>query len=324
MPPDDPPFHGTRVQGNVVLTPGSRGNAFVFLYPDRAAGLYAKLLPVKTTAVSDVRLAKGDFHYLFAELKPNPYRLGGLLDVDRNLSFEVDVLAQATAGDRLSSSYPAFNLQPGAVLTVDLPIDEAVAREPPAFRLEGHAGDVLVLPDQPALIPLTLVSTDLGLLDPSRSGFEVRVADEDGDGRADDADGDGLPDLHPRIALRFLPGPGQTEPTGASGRTGPVLLPLAFNPAPFLAALAGDLTRSVVVDRLQAFVVPRAVVLTSAPGRGAVTEALDAIPIGDCELWVLQPNGQYWRLPNGLGPSHPDQAVRFSVVHGSAFDGGTP
>ncbi len=321
--PRESPRQGT-VQGNVLLTPGSRGDAFVFLFPQRATDVFSLLQPVQTTAVSDVRLAAGDARYVFSAVEPNPYRVSALLDVDRNLRADVDVLAQPGAGDRLSSAALELNLQPGEHLSLDVAIDQHVAREPPAFRIEGHEGDALELPDQPSLSPLTLVATDLGLLDPLRGGFAVTAVDADGNGTPDDSDGDGIPELYPQFALRFLPRPGQTVPVSASGRPGPVVVPLAFNPAPFLAALGGDLTRSVVVDQLQVFLVPQAALLLSAPGRGLTREPLDAIPVGDYELWVLTQTSQYWRLPNGLGATHPDQAVRFRFVHGGGFDGGLP
>ncbi len=102
-----------------------------------------------------------------------------------------------------------------------------------------------------------------------------------------------------------------------------VVVPMVFNPAPFLASLGSNLQAEVAVQRLQLFLVPQAQAVTYQPGRGRVLDPLPAIPIGAYELVVLQRSGQYWRLPNDLGTSsHPSQALRFRFVHATSSDAG--
>ncbi|MFZ5469422.1 MAG: hypothetical protein ACOZIN_08295 [Myxococcota bacterium] len=302
-----------RIEGQLIVSEGSRGDAYVFLYP-HGRGLPAEAVePRALTAVSDLRLARGDTRYLFGSIAPNPYRVWPFLDVDRNFRVNVDVLAQPGAGDRLGVGVEV-NLQPGEHRQLDLRIGETLAHEPPAFRLEGEKGETVELPDRPlAPIVLTMVSDDVGVLDPARLGFRVSLADDDQDGAPDDADGDGLLDLYPRVFLRFLPRPGQTVPEDST-----VILPMVFNPGPFLSNLGFELDAEIVADRLQTVVVPVAQAISNKPGRGRQATTLDAIPIGEWELVVLAKTGQYWRLPNDLGATLTSQAVCFRFIHATA------
>src|SRR5256885_632363 len=77
-----------------------------------------------------------DAHFVFGSVAPNPYRLWGFLDVDSNFDPNVDVLAQAGAGDRVASGGSELNLQPGQTLSQDVKIAELVSNEPPGFRLQ--------------------------------------------------------------------------------------------------------------------------------------------------------------------------------------------
>ncbi len=304
------------IEGELQLTAPSRGDAYLFLH-SRADDER----PAYVTAVPDGRLSRGDRRYVFGAVLPNPYRLRAFLDVDGSFRPDVDVLAQPGAGDR-ASELIELNLQPGQRLSQDVPVRTPVPHEPPAFRVDRTEGTV-ELPDQP-VVPVTfeLVADAVESLDIGAVAFRVSLVDANGDGSADDADGDGVPDLFPKVLLRFRPKPGQTVPVDRRGRLATVVVPLAFNPGPFLATLAGDPDREVAVDRLEVLLVPSAHAITEEPGRGEVIEPLNAIPVGDYELVVLHESGQYWRVPNDLGAAMPSQNVRFRFVHGSGFDAG--
>lgn len=131
---------------------------------------------------------------------------------------------------------------------------------------------------------------------------------------ADDANGDGIPELWPQVFLRFVPRPGQTVPAEQ------VVIPIAFNPLPFLTTLGSDVASEVVAEQLLGFVVPQAQAV-SAEGGQVSTTSLDAIPVGDYELVVVEATGQVWRVPNALGSSLPSQSVRFRFVHGTGLGG---
>ncbi|MBI3183023.1 MAG: hypothetical protein HYZ28_12875 [Myxococcales bacterium] len=330
LPPGSLPRPGT-VEGNIRLTPGSRGDVFVFLYP-QGKGLPAEAVaPRYVTAVSDLRLSAGDARFVFGNVQPNPYRLWAFLDIDRSFSADLDVLVQPGAGDRVAQGVE-LNLQPGERLEQDLSIGVPVPHEPPAFRLGGVPRGVVELPDQPVLpVSLELVTEPLGgLLSLSRLAFRVGLGDSNADGIADDSDGDGLVDLYPNVVLRFLPRPGQLVPTDRRGAQASVIVPLVFDPGPFLALLRGDASAEVAVDRLEVFLVPQAQAITEEPGLGRVVTPMDAIPVGEYELLVLHESGQYWRLPNALateaareaGGPFESQGVRFRFIHSNGVDGG--
>ena len=310
-----------QVSGQVVLSPGSRGDAYLLLYPRTPGAPAEAAVPKYLTAVPDARLAAGDPRYVFGAVPPNPYQLGAFLDVDSNFRPDLDVLAQAGAGDRLADPVD-LNLQPAEHLTLDVAIGKPVLREPPAFRLDAQAVEEIEIPDQPSLTSFGLVLEPLkGTLDKNRLAFAVSLAG---------TSTNGVPDLYPQVLLRFLPRPGQRVPTDRAGQPATVIVPLGFNPSPFLTTLAGDATAEVAVDRLQVFVLPQAQAITYEPGKGRVTAALDAIPVGSYELVVLAKSGQYWRIPNELagaagskvGGPYPEQGVRFRFVHGAGLDAG--
>jgi hypothetical protein len=107
--------------------------------------------------------------------------------------------------------------------------------------------------------------------------------------------------------MRWVPRPGQGAPNTE------VLLPMVFNPAPFLAELAGDLTRRLVVNRLQFGVLSQGQKITTAQNGKVTTELLTSAPVGEYQLVLYTRTGQYWRIPNDLGPGRPPQAVSFHV-----------
>jgi hypothetical protein len=144
----------------------------------------------------------------------------------------------------------------------------------------------------------------LGLLRGEETRFFVRLRDEDGDGNADDLNGDGIPELFPQFFLRFVPRPGQPAAQ--------VIVPLVINPVPFIPILQGDVNREASAVSVQLFVVPQA----------------QAIPVGEYQLWALSAEGAFWYVPNALGSRDSEalrsQALRFQIVRGDSLDGGNP
>lgn len=292
------------VEGPITTT--AAGDAWLFLYRPGEGPPGAPAVPVAATAVSAARLAT-DPRFVLAQVKPNPWRLYGLIDVDGDFDATIDVLSQVTLGDRTSRGVD-FQSQPGRGAHVPIEIDTPVFTEPPAFSFEGEADhDVVLDPALDAITPLTLVADAVGRFDPKRVAFTFGLLDADGDQRPDDSDGDGTPDLSLQLFLRWRPLPGQV----AAGTT--VIVPLAFDPSPFLRTLENRLDTTVTASRLQVVMVPQAIAVASGPDGGSTQQAFGAPPPGDYELVALTAGGQFWRLPNQLGPSIPSQGARLHI-----------
>lgn len=293
-----------RLEGPLELQPGAGGNVWVFLYAPKEGFPISPAVPLFATAVSSTALAVRP-QYRLGPVEPNPYRAFALLDANGNFDAQVDVLAQPGAGDWVTVGREV-NLQPGKTLEQPLALAQRILVEPPAFRVDTQATQ-LVLDEQPnQLASVVVISDDAGgRLQKSRGGFQVGILDADDDGRGDDADGDGVPELTLQFALRWVPRPGQLE-AGLQ-----VVVPMVFDPSPFLTALGGQPGLSVAADRLQLFVTPQAFQLKPGVAGLAGRTALQAIPRGEYELVALPTNGQFWRVPNGLAGTMPSQATRF-------------
>ncbi len=275
------------------ITTTGQGDAWVFLYNPGEGPPGAPAAPRAVSAVSAKRL-ETDPRYVIANVKPNAYRLFGILDVDSDFDGTIDVLSQPTAGDRTSTPLD-FQAQPGRGAIVPLALDTPVFTEPPAFSFEGVAGDDLVLDYAlDAITPITLVADPVGHFDPAHTAFTFGLLDADGDMRPDDLDGDGTPDLTLQLFLRWLPRPGQL-PDGTT-----VIVPLAFDPSPFIRTLQGRLGITVTANRLQVVMVPVAQALGPTGDGGTGIRPWGAPPAGDYELVTLAAGGQFWRVPNQL------------------------
>lgn len=270
--------------------------------------------PLYATAVPQVRLASGDGRFVFADVAAGAYRLWGFVDVQRELRTDEPLLAQPGAGDRRLVPLE-LSVEGGLILEAPVALGEVETADPPAFLAEGLEGEVQ-LPDRP-LQPLSIRLRSTEVERVGGAGFEVSLADVDGDGAADDADGDGLPDLFPQAFLRFRPRPGQTVPLDSRGRPAEVVVPLRYPPGEFLLALGGDPAARLTAFELNTFLIPQATAVFREPGGRRVTTTLEAIPVGDYELVLLSERGQVWRIPNGLPQA--SQGTRFTFVHGTGL-----
>ncbi|MBL9038450.1 MAG: hypothetical protein JNG84_08060 [Archangium sp.] len=297
VPSETPPLSKlATVEGRLTVTPGIEGDVWMFLYRPGEGPPAGPAIPQFLTAVSASRVGT-DARYLFANVSPNPFSLYGVLDVNGRFDPNIDVLSQASAGDRVGAPV-AINVQPGRRQTFDYELSTLVRSEPPAFTIEGAESDISI-----GTSGLVLVADTVGRFDPSRVGLRVGLVDADGDGRPDVGD-DSLPRVSFNAVLRWLPRPGQATP-GVS-----VVVPLVFNPAPFLAELNGRLGIEVVVDRIQLFPVLQAQSISIDDTGATTTSLIGQPPFGDYELFVVVPGGQFWRMPNQLGATLPSQAVR--------------
>ncbi len=302
-PTEQPPLAQTgEVTGRVSVPAGLSGDAWVFLYQPGEGPPVSAAEPEFLTAVSSARLAE-DPRFVFAAVNPNPFRLWGLLDVDGNFDSQIDVLTQATAGDRVTSNPQLINVQPGRGAQADLSLDVLVPADPPSFFIEGASGDVALDAPTGGVTTLNLVSDPVGRFSPTKIAIEFGLVDANGDGRADDANGDGVPDLSVQVVLRWRPKPGQLA-------SGTVIVPVLYDPTPFLGVLQGRLGLSVKTDHLQIVLLPTAQLVTVDAQGQPQTSTFGPPPVGDYELILLVTGGQFWRLPNQLGASLASQGVR--------------
>ncbi|HVG58652.1 MAG TPA: hypothetical protein VNA24_08865 [Hyalangium sp.] len=320
-----------RVEGQVAGPSSLRGDAYVFLFAPGEGPPRGPAAPRFVTAIPELRLGTGDARFLFAEVVPGPYRLWGFLDSNGDVDLSVDVLAQPGAGDWVPDAGMEVEVSAGGVLLQDLSLIRRMRHGPPAFRVtgEGTDGGVVTVPDSPlSLTSLTVEADGLGLLLGEEARFFVRLRDEDGDGNADDVNGDGVPELFPQFFLRFVPRPGQTVPLQPDGGLSQVIVPLVINPVPFIPILQGDVTREASAANMQLFVLPQAQAVSEAEDGGQVLTPLAAIPVGEYQLWALSAEGAFWYVPNALGSRDSEtlssQALRFQIVRGGSPDAGNP
>jgi hypothetical protein len=318
-----PPKDSSRIEGQVVGPGSPRGDAYVFLFAPGEGPPRGPAVPRYVTAVPELRLSTGDARFLFAEVLPGPYRLWGFLDANGDTDLSVDVLAQPGAGDWVPDAGVDVDAPAGGVLLQELSLTRRMRHGPPAFRVTGEGGDggVVTVPDSPlVLTSLTVEADGLGLLRGEEARFFVRLRDEDGDGNADDLNGDGVPELFPQFFLRFVPRPGQTAAQ--------VIVPLVINPVPFIPILQGDVTREASSVSVQLFVIPQAQAVSDAGDGGQVLTPLAAIPVGEYQLWALSAEGAFWYVPNALGSRDSEalrsQSLRFQIVRGDSPDAGNP
>jgi hypothetical protein len=326
-----PATQAGRVEGQVAGPGSPRGDAYVFLFAPGEGPPRGPAVPRFVTAVPELRLGAGDARFLFAEVIPGPYRLWGFLDSNGDVDLSVDVLAQPGAGDWVPDAGVEVEVPAGGTLLQDLSLTRRMRHGPPAFRVtgEGTDGGVVTVPDSPlSLTSLTVEADGLGLLLGEEARFFVRLRDEDGDGNADDLNGDGVPELFPQFFLRFVPRPGQTVPPRPDGGPSQVIVPLVINPVPFIPILQGDVTREASAASMQLFVLPQAQAVTDAEDGGQVLTPLAAIPVGEYQLWALSAEGAFWYVPNALGGRDSEtlrsQALRFQIVRGGSPDAGNP
>ncbi len=314
-----------RVEGRVAGPGALRGDAYVFLFAPGEGPPRGPASPRHVTAVPELRLGAGDPRYRFAQVSPGPYRLWGFLDSNGDVDLSVEVLAQPGAGDWSPEATLEVEVPVGSLLERDLVLTRRMRHGPPAFRVtgEGSDGGVVTLTGSP-LPPesLTVEADGLGLLRGEEARFFVRLRDLDGDGAADDLNGDGVPELFPQFFLRFVPRPGQVAPGSQ------VIVPLVINPVPFITLLQGDVTREASAVSLQLFVIPLAQRVSDTPDGGQAVTPLAAIPAGEYQLWALSAEGAFWYVPNALGDRGSEalrsQAVRFQIVREGSPDAGNP
>lgn len=373
-----------RIDGNLVVQSRARGNVVVLLYdaarppPPQGTGR-----PVSFTVIPAVQVfgpalgntnTTGPFTapFTFSLVAPGSYTLRGFIDADaclggapppcRASDFNpwYGVTSEPNAGDVGGA---AVNPATGAPLTVDVTVDgegrpqpvtgvavsfSDTARVPvdrPAFKV--LQGDPSIIAGGPMriyrLAPQTIQE---GAVDQRPQGFMVSYVDANRDGVPDDANGDTVPDLWPRVVVRKLssnpllanpllvddndedrngvpdpvpPGTDYFRADGTQdGKADVVVLAAGLVPDGPLAALRDEngnpRMQPAFVPELQVAVRP----LAFDARDSAAPVLLRGLPPGRYALVLIQSTGQTWRVPNELAPAL-TETTKFTPVESQGF-----
>ncbi|MFL5355779.1 hypothetical protein [Archangium sp.] len=355
----------SRIEGQVVVQSRARGNAIVLLYdadrppPPQGAGrpLTFTVIPAEQLFGPAAPGSSGPFTapFTFSLVGPGHYLLRGFIDADTCASGAqpchtpdfipwYGVTGEPNAGDVGGAAVDPVTRVPRVVevaagpdgalqavtgVSVSFSDSLTVPVDRPAFQV---VGDARFDPATTSLKLLELSPLQLheGAVDERPPGMVVRYVDNDGNGVPDDANGDGQPDLWPRVLVRKLSdAPGLTgtqrladendvdrngvldaggvdypHTNGTSdGLPDQVVLAAALVPD---SALQDALTKPDGTPRLEAVVVPSLRVAVRALALDARDpshpDPLLSVPSGRYSVTLVQFTGQTWRVPNELSP----------------------
>jgi hypothetical protein len=353
----------SRIEGQVVVQSRARGNAIVLLYdaarppPPQGAGR-----PLSFTVIPAQKLfgpadpnSSGPFTapFSFSLVAPGRYLLRGFIDSDTCLTGATPchgpdfipwygITGEPNAGDVGGAAVDPLTRVPRVVevaagtdgalqaatgVIVSFSDSSAIPVERPAFRVEGGSRfDPTAGTKRLDLWPLQVRE---GVVSAGAPVLVVRYVDDNGDGVPDDANGDGQPELWPRVLVRKLAdaeglGGSQTladendldrdgllDATGADytrddgtrdGLPDQVVLAAGLVVDPLYAALrkpdGTPRMEAVAVPSLGVFIQPYAFDVRDPSKR----VMLKSVPPGRYALTLVQFTGQTWRVPNELSP----------------------
>ncbi len=336
-----------RIEGQVIVNTATRGRIVLFLYdaarppPPLGTGRPLTFTVVSRESVFGAALDgdTGPFTapFAFSLRGPGRYLIRGFVDSNDDFIPWYGVTADTTQGDvggaaidpvtrasrvveigvdEAGQPIPALDVKVSFSDAAKLPVDR------PIFSVVGGM-DSIMLSGQPRVIELQATPIVEGVMKQPTPAFLVRFVDDDADGVPDDANGDGIPEVWPRVVVRkiqFGPNPlidendvdrnGVVDASGASyehsnapddEQPDVVVLAAGFDVTEYAPSLFDAMgrvkTTPTAVPRLKLVLQPRAfdAVNPSAP------QPIRAVPIGHYAITVIQPTGQTWRVPNELG-----------------------
>ncbi len=331
--------HTGVIQGTVVYPGGTaRGNVIITLFaedrlppPTGTSGpLNFVIVPEASMFGSAKAGEPGDFSAPFTipTVPAGRYQIRAFVDADGDFNPLFGLLGQATAGD-VGGGFvdPAT----GAFQIVEVKTDEITADgilvsigrtfpvERPAFAITSTPTYTVPLATPAQLVLRSHpIMRDQVKMTPELTQFLVQYVDEDGNGAPDDANGDHLPDVYPRVLLRKVVAEGDDCVAPACS----VIIPVVTNPLPFLDAL-NDPARGFALTTVLDLIVPPVSLRVTAEGR----EIVPTIPPGKYETIVIAGTGQTWQIPNDLDSiqptaTDPTQAQLVDMVAGPALPPG--
>lgn len=344
-----------RIEGDVVVSSAARGKVVLFLYdaarppPPTGTGRPLTFAVLSREAVfksaADGEVGPFTAHYAFSLVAPGRYLIRAFVDANDDFIPWYGVTADVTAGDVGGGAVDPVTRQPRVIdvgtdeagtpiPALDVPVSISdTARVPldrPIFSVVGGAESV-TLGAAPLTLELQATPIVEGAMQQPSPGFLVRFVDDNLDGVPDDANGDGVPEVWPRVVVRKVraaddvltdendldgngvvdaegedyehvnPGTGETIP--ADGLPDVVVLAAGFDVSEYAAVLLDDMGRvkqtPTPLARLKLVVRPRALDASNPAAPGV----LKVMPLGTYAITVIQQTGQTWRVPNELSPA---------------------
>ena len=343
-----------RIEGQVIVSSAVRGNIILFLYDAaRPPPPIGTGRPLTFTVVSRETVFagadEGSFGpftapFAFSLRGPGRYLIRGFVDSNADFIPWYGVTADTTSGDVGGA---AIDPVTRASRIVEVSIDEAgnpvpaldvpvsfsdAARLPfdrPIFSVAGGMDSVIVSGVMPRVIQLEATPIDDGVMRQPNPTFLLRFVDDNADGMPDDANGDGVPEVWPRVVVRKLAfgksvlldendldKNGIPDATGEDGgvpidyahigededqKADVVVLAAGFDVREYAAQLVDSMgrvkTTPTPVPHLKLQLLPRAFDASNP----AAPQPLRAVPVGPYAITVIQQTGQTWRVPNELG-----------------------
>ncbi|MER2560474.1 MAG: hypothetical protein ABTQ32_07145 [Myxococcaceae bacterium] len=343
-----------RVEGTVVVSSSARGNVVVLLFdaarppPPTGTGrpLTFALVP-KEQLFGQVRdFDTGPFTapFAFSFVNPGQYQVRAFIDANDDFIPWYGVTNEVNTGDVGGAAIDSVSRLP---LTIEVAVAEDGTPQPatdipvsigdtarvpvdrPVFEV-AQAGmtaplNEVTLSGAPLALDLRVRPVNEGAVKQAQPVFLARFIDDNADGAPDDANGDGVPDMWPRVIVRKLANEaagvnpladendldrnGIIDETGvdyehanapADGVPDLVVLAAGINPtelAPQLLDSMGRVkTTPTPVTKLPIVIRPLALDATDsrrpAPIKG--------VPEGRYAITVIQQTGQTWKVPNEL------------------------
>mgnify|MGYP001582055767 CR=1 FL=1 len=339
--------HSGRIEGQVIVSTATRGRIVLFLYdaarppPPTGTGRPLTFTVVSRESVFGAALENetGPFTapFAFSLVAPGRYLIRGFIDSNDDFIPWYGVTADATQGDVGGGAIdPATRAtrvvevgtdeagQPIPALDVPVSFSDAakVPIDRPIFSVVGGM-DSVTLSGTPKVIELQATVINEGVMNQPTPAFMVRFIDDNLDGVPDDANGDGVPEVWPRVVVRKLPfeksplldendldkngivdaeGEDYEHANGEKdGKPDVVVVAAGFDVTEYAPSLFDAMGRvkltPTIVPKLRLVLQPRAFDV-SAP---TSPQLLRGVPVGRYAITVIQLTGQTWRVPNELG-----------------------